>query len=423
MEPLSGQPVTGSPFQMEEEVGTLLFAEYPSTVVLADTEDRPVIREWVDCSDNGETDRYFYFRTNANNLNLFINGAISHRSLVQAAEGGLYYFEDVRSRRQEVVTRRVFTKDFPVSCYPGETIITRNEVVSLERISSRFGLQEDASSTSMTKQVKQLAVEKQFETFNLYLRAGHGVGHGTIKADVLGQLLLHFDSMYEESVLNRLTGKTEAPKIFRTQASPYLHTQVYYTLPGSYSILLKPQELLMYYDIDEEVSSAEDAADTLFGLINFSLTPELLRSRFREYSPRLIDSYKTFVQTIRDNRVDLDFCWFNPKTGIMHNEALTIEKTSLIAGNIESLTSEEEVPLTLTGKFDLLNCSTGHFTFSTPNELISGYFSERTKESIRQVNFVDTYTVSIIRKTTTFAGKPEPRVEHTLTAFFRGAAG
>jgi hypothetical protein len=404
-----------NPFDTNRAVGMLLYAEYPSTALFIE-EGQPIVREWIDGADDGSVDTYFYFKSNSNNLRLFIDGGISHRTFVKAAEGQLYYIED-KTIDDIVLSSSVYASDFPSEYYPGEVFISPEEVVDMNEISGAFRLYE--SRNTLDEQVKHIAQDTGNETYNLHV-TGTGIGHGTIKTETLGRILVNFDSLFQEAALDQFVGKGSASKKQKDRYDQYISTQVYRNIAASYSILLKPKDRIFYQanSEGESDSSSLRIAQKLFGLINQSLTSGLMNDRVSDYSPRLINAYRTFIQNIKESGVDLDFSWYNPESRIMHSAALTHNKSNEIFSNIESLSSTKEVKLTKIGKFDHINCSTGYFGFLS-GETINGYFDLPLREEMRQVNFVDTYEVNINKLTIFIPGKSEPRIEHTLTSYFK----
>ena len=405
-----------------DEVGTLLFAEYPSTVVFTDYTGRPIIREWVDCSADGKVDRFFFFKTNSNNLSLFIKGLISHRHFVNIAEGDLYYFEDVKSIDETVVERTLLIGSLPAKYYPGKIYIIESDIIDLVQIVEKFNLFDLQDSFDST--VKKLAQQEGFDTYNLHLE-GLGVGHGIVKTELLGKSLIAFDNLYQEATFDRVLGTTrgDVSKKIRHELEAQSSTEIYHSMAASYSVLIKPKYTFQYADINEEpTSSSSETARKVFNLINSSLTHDLLNKTVASYSPRLIEAFRSFAQHIKDNHLTISLSWYSPSSQIMHEEKIDSDKAGLIINNIKSLDAVTEEPLTKKGKFDLLNCTTGHFGFNAEgNEAFTGYFDAAIKEGIRLVNFVDVYTVSIIKTTTRIAGKTEPKIEHKLTAYYREA--
>lgn len=420
--------INKSPFYLEKEVGTLLFAEYPSTVVFVDTEGRPIIREWVDSTPEGNIDRFFYFKTNRNNLNLFINGDISHKNLIEIAEGNLYYFEDINSLEEKVVTRAVLPMNKLGGYSPGETFIDAEDIPDYEEIISHFHLGE--ASYYLNSAVGKVAIEKDSETFDFHMEEGNGVGFGTVHTGLFVRSVGDFESLYQEAGLDALmtSSRGEIPKKSRYIIEPLISTEIFHQMAASYSVLLRPTRQLEFgvhdakYDTKEKNQTAgQKTATTLFNIINASLNQEVLGIRYSEYSPRLVDALRKFMQGLSENRITVGLAWFSPTSSVVHNEEISYEKASLIVNNIEQLSTEDEERLSLSGKFDLVNCTTGHFGFNSNNGTFTGFFAEEIKESIRLINFVDTYTVSITRKIRRVASKKNTKIEHTITAYYKGA--
>lgn len=409
-----------NPFGSYQAVGLLLYVEYPSTTLFIDNEGQPIVREWIDSYENGLIDKYFYFKTNTNNLSLFIEGGISHRAFVKAAEGLLYYFEDINNEGI-AVSSSIHTSDFPTKYYPGEVFISPEEVVDVNEIYSAFRLNEDEKDI-LDERVKALAQEEGSETYNLHIKEGHGVGYGKIRTDLYGRILVNFDSLYQEAAIDEFVGKGTASKKERAKHDRYINTEVFYNIAASYSVLIKPVDRLFFNGSDEEEdTSSGRIAQTIFNLINQSTTGRIINDRASDYSPRVINAYRTFIQNIKESGVDLDFSWYNPESRIMHSAALTHEKTTSIFSNIENLTSITEESLTKIGKFEHINCTTGYFGFLS-GEIINGYFDLPLREEMRQVNFVDAYEVKITKVTKLIPGKSEPKIENTLTAYYKRSA-
>jgi hypothetical protein len=94
MENLLGIKIGKSQLELIQEIGTLLFAEFPTTVLYYDKSNNLIIREWVDCSDDYKINRYFFYKTDKLNVARFIDNKITHLELIRNSLDGLVYFQD-----------------------------------------------------------------------------------------------------------------------------------------------------------------------------------------------------------------------------------------------------------------------------------------------------------------------------------------
>lgn len=80
--------------RIKEKIGTILFPEFPSTALYIDSDNELFVKEWVDCTNDGKTDRHFFYKTTKSNLALFFLNQLSHLDLINQCEGGFVYFQD-----------------------------------------------------------------------------------------------------------------------------------------------------------------------------------------------------------------------------------------------------------------------------------------------------------------------------------------
>lgn len=92
-----GQNIAEFEFSLNDFVGVLLFSEIPTTLIYSDTNKNPIIKEWVDCTDDGNINRSFYFKSTKALLKQFLDGDISHQDFINKSVDGLLYFEDKSS--------------------------------------------------------------------------------------------------------------------------------------------------------------------------------------------------------------------------------------------------------------------------------------------------------------------------------------
>lgn len=97
----------------------------------------PVMKEWCDVSDDGQTDKFYWYKTTAKKLKAFLTGEISSREHILYCEGGFVVFtEDGSANKTENV------EDIPNSYLPKPSArVSASDVMDLDAISKAFDLQ------------------------------------------------------------------------------------------------------------------------------------------------------------------------------------------------------------------------------------------------------------------------------------------
>ena len=89
-----GLKVDSLPFELNKFEGILLFQEYPTTIIYEDIYGNPIIKEWVDVSDDYLTNQYYYYKTSRILLKQFVEGNLPHAELINLAIDSVVYYED-----------------------------------------------------------------------------------------------------------------------------------------------------------------------------------------------------------------------------------------------------------------------------------------------------------------------------------------
>jgi hypothetical protein len=404
-----------------ELVGTLLFAEFPTTIVYVGQEGVPIMKEWVDCSDEGDIDRYFYYKTSKYFLKNFIAGKLSHQDLILNATDGLLYFQDIKNG-EPLLNFIISSNHLPSSYKPsGDFFLHKNDGVEVERIETYFNLKDYSIDIAVVDKIKEISYTKKNETINIHLHQGNGVGFGTINTNILGKTLIKFDKLYKDIGLDFFIGKNrgEVPLTQKQKEDfePYISTEIYGSLAASYSVLLRP--ISSRYNLFNERSDTELIAQKVFSLISNSNKPDLLQSEYVLHSDFTINSYKGFLKQIYEMELDIELNWFSPVTGNELNEGLDYRNANSILENIENLNVQTEDNFSKKGKFRAINCDTGHFIFiSNDNEQFTGYFDKQIKEGSELITFVSIYEIKISRKILKEPGRVDAKIIDTIIAFF-----
>jgi hypothetical protein len=413
-----GIAVPDSPFGTVEYVGTLLFEEYSTTVVYSDEDKNPVIREWADCSNDGLTDRFFFYKTSKLALLQFIQGTSSNKDFVLDAVNNAYHFVDIRDKAT-ISSFLIFKDKFPKE-YLSEVDYRFSDAdgVDLEKIKSYFEL-EAILESKIDARVIDVADKSMYETFNLHLKEGNGIGFGIANTEILGHTLLNFNALYENATLDYFLGshRSDRQSAKRKQVQHLTSTEVYYNIAASYSLLIRPASA--QYDVfDENRSSSEIVAGKIFTLFENAKNIDDLASKFIDYSPYLIESFKIFLKEVQSTRVNLGFGWYNPNSHILFKENVDYKLSHSILTNLESLSTQNSEVITTVGFFEVIHCNTSYFGFvSLDNRYFTGYAT--IKESIRLLNFVDEYGITLVQNTIGISGRDEPKVENRIISFHK----
>jgi hypothetical protein len=408
--------------QTQQFVGILLFAEYPSTIVYSDIYSNPIIKEWVDCSDDGLIDRYFYYKTSLTLLKKFIDGSISHQDLIKNSVDGLLYFSDeiegTENDSLELISYNQLSSDYkPSASY----FFSYDNGVELDRISTFFQLSNLKIEDDVIKQSQQIAIEKKAEVLTLNFKQARGIRFGTINTEILADVLSKFDRFYKNLYFDIINGISRGDFLTNMKkSSSYdqeITTEVLAFFPGSYNIVLRP--LTSQYDIYSKETGSNRVISTFFSLFERSNDLELLKDEYGAHSEFTINSYKDLLKTIFEIHQDIDFIWANPKEVKTLSKSINYNLANNIINNIINLSIISTDTFTKKGKFRAINCDTGHFVFySLDEEQFSGYVDKSIIEGTERIIFIKEYEVKINREVIKEAGKIKPKISDTIFAFF-----
>lgn len=413
-----GLSVNDFNLELSELVGTLLFKEFPITFVYSDSAGEPIMKEWVDVNDNGDVDRFFYYRTTKFLLKQFIEKKLSHQQLINSPVDGLLYFTD--ERQQTILT--VFAippLQLPPDYKPDSNFyLKESDWVDVTSIDDYFELSKLADNYESAA-FKSISTISKSETVNLHLLEGKGVGYGAIEPEVLGRTLIRFKKLYEDIALDSLKGKDRGtlPDKEKGKLLPLYETEVYTQIAASFGILIRPK--ISNYSIDNR-TSFEIIVKKTFDLINKGEDIELFKEEYINHSTFTIGSLRDFMDDIYALELNIGFNWYNPKTNDQLQESLSFQKANTIITNIKTLSASRTESIERNGKFRGVYLNTGHFIFeSTDGEQFTGYFDDLLKEGSQQINFIDVYSIKISRRITTEAGRQDERVADTIVSFYR----
>jgi hypothetical protein len=421
MDEINGIKISSSYLRITQEIGTILFAEFPTTILLIDNNNQLLIQEWADCSENGKTDRYYYYKTDEINIARFLKYKISHLDLIRNSTDGLVYFQDQDQDNLSEFTI-LSANQIPTSYLPSPNYrLKENDIVDFQKIDKYLNLTSINTEIDIRDTLKNFAKFKKSEIYNLHIKKGNGVGYGTIKSETLGKTLLNFENLYENVALDILIGKQRGSIDLKSNSNKekliFANSEVVSSMAASFNLLIRPhQSELSLYD---ELSSSEKIAHHAFSLLNNSVESEKLKDEYLLHSEYTISAYKGLLKEITTLELDIEISWFSDKKEINFSQKLNSSLANKIALEIDTFNVTNEDNFSKKGKFRAINCDTGHYTFiSNEEELFTGYFDKQIKKGSELIVFTKIYELSIQRKIIKDASKDTPQIKDTAIGFF-----
>jgi hypothetical protein len=414
MTPLQGIP-TEFPYQDLKLVGVLLFSVYPSTIIYADDNNEPVIKEWVDGNDENTTDRFFYYSIERGWLRDFIEGSISHFDLINKANGRVVYFlDEVKGENSDCF--QVFLSSIPDNYFPKKTFLfDSDDGVDTDLIFDYFRLNELA--TVIPIEVKKVSQDEKSETIYIRLKEGKGIGKGSIRTAVYASTLSKFDNLYKAIALDYSIG-IDRPNIelaakINQKYEILTETEIFgQSIRASFGFMIRP--FSNYLEKFNANTPATDIVTKVTTLINRTKKSNELEDECNSHSRFTINSYENFLAEVYKQELHLELSYFNPINKDEKSATLNYLNANLIIEGIRSLSFKNSVEEKLKGKFRAIDCKTGHFLFiSTDENEYRGSFDELRKEASPDFNFRSIYDVIMQRATEKKPGQKD-KIKYTM---------
>lgn len=408
---------------LNNEVGILLYQEFPVTIVYHTNDQSPVIKEWVDCED--DVDRYFVYETTTKKLREFINGELSHYDVIQSCKGGLVVlFDEIGSKIKNITISS--PASLPVDYMPAiSSFFKKANGVDTDDIIKFFSLESDVNQQEFQEEpqidlLKSLAKTQKTDVFNLYIRKGKGVGHGRIDSETFAETLLTFNNLYKEFFLDYYSGKNRATekikKDLKKQRDLAASTEVILSKAASFSVFIRPKASNAN-DLFDKIAMNEKITHNLFDLIGSSLDSKSLERVYGDYSDFVFKSYLDFLKSVITHDIKVDINWSNSNNETLLNETFTLVKATEITNRIASISDTRSVKFTAIGRFKAINCKSGSIIFLTNDEKeVNGRFGAEIKDSMWRLNFSDAYQIFIERVQKKLAGKQSVTIVDTIRA-------
>ncbi len=414
MTPIIGISYKQLPFETGNYIGTLLHHEFPTTLVFADTDGTPVIKEWADCSDDGTTDRYFSFRTSKSLLKRFIEKQISHFDLLQLAENGIGFITD-ESNNEVVKITALASNKLPQDYLPDtDYFFSESDGVNTAQISAYFGLSEITTDDDF---ISDIAETHKSEIYNLHILQGKGVGYGRINVNILGDILSVFNRFYKNSYFDFEKGATRGEP---SRVDKKIHPlEVVLERRASYSIYVRPKFSEQTDFIEGESESAK-IANQLFTLFSVSENESQFREHYNKFSSFTINSYNQLLKTIAELEIKIDIKWIDAHKTRRQNKYFDSRNSTAITDTIQKIRTTHTEKFDKEGKFIAINTKTGSFSFTALDKSeYSGYFEKRIREQIALVTFTNLYLITVERSTVKTADKNKDEIENIISAYYK----
>lgn len=416
MNETNGINLSNLPIRLDIYVGTLLYHEFPSTVIFSNSEGEIIIREWVDCEE--DTHRFYIYVVDKTHLNQFINGIISHFDLFTLAKNGVGFLVD--EQNNQLININVVAPDNLEDDYlPSyDSFFKAENGVETEKIKSYFNIGNSKNEKEdLDTFLKTLAKERKAEIFNLHYKKGRGVGFGRIETQTFGRTIIAFDELYKEVGFDYYYGRNRGDKTDKDEKIPILSTEFFFKKAASFSAYIKPK-----YDPQIDLygkSDTEKIATNVFSLFENTATQEKISENFDQYSDFVFKAYKHFLKEATYFDVDLQINWIDDKTDKILKQDFTLYSANNIINYIDELNTLKTSEIKIKGKFRAINCKTSHFTFiSNDEQEFTGYFDKLLYSGVYFLTFTNVYEVTIERKVTKEAGLVKDKIKDTILAYY-----
>lgn len=422
MKAITGIQIDHIPFELSNEIGVLLFKEFPSTVIYENGHESPCVLEWVDCSDDGRIDRYLIYATTREDLANYIFGRISHLELIMNANQNIaIVFDGTINRPENIVV--VAPSCIPEDYLPNyDTHFDFSNGVETEKIISFFSLNSIDKREDYSKTILKVAQKHKSEILNIHIEEGDGVGLGRVKTKILSRSLSGFDNLYREVALDHFKGKnrgaqtkgkTKKERDAQQELETSISTEVIVNLAASYSVFIRP--IVLQHNLIDNTTDSEAISKQVIQLIENGNDVEFLKTNFAKYSDFVLKSLKEFLSVSKELDVSISYNWHSPFNGSSYSSHMTSSKAISVLKNIDGLEQILIDTITERGQFRALNCDTRHFTYwNLTNEIFTGYFDKLLTDQMPLLSFKQAYEIKIQRRIIKEAGRSEPIIEDTI---------
>ncbi len=396
-----GLDIPNFPIKLNK-VGDLLYFEGSLMGVYCNDEGSPFIFDWVELNNN--VNRWLVYEVEIKSLADYINGKISHFSLINNPKKDLIFLIDKNIEGIDVCCKVVSPKNLPYEYLPKNNIyFDEDESKKLDNIKTTFNLKEANKLKEIETSIFNIldeAEKNETELINLHFKSSKNsnVGFGKIKSSILGEILTDYSKLSRSIAINLFDKKTKSIKKRRKKGEldriiGYSETELIYTKAASYSVFLKP--ITNEFDLFDTETNSEKILTKLFEILNASLDANKLKEIKNSLDNEVLQSYLNLIKGINSNDLTLCVQYANPANKKNLSEVLDIKKTKKILNNLNILESGDKNTLIEKGIFKALDVTNYSFKFeSLKNEISLGKFSDSLKSFVGDYNLKDTYQVT-----------------------------
>ena len=317
MQTNKGIKISKLPFNEFSIVGVLLSKYFPSTIIYRDTDNTPIIVEWLDVNDSNE-DVYIIFKTDVQQLKRYIEKKINHLDFILKCENGIvfefvntlknnnhFYIKSADNLNKELLPKQdsffdetlTDNLDLIIDIFKLDEVLLEDEDI-LEELSNQF----DSDIIRLHFNNKEKLVE-----------------HGLIDTNILGEFLVSFNNLYIEVAKDRFYGAVRKSNTRIVKMKPFFEenkkTQVVVNEAASFSVYIKPYESFIRID-DDVVLNCSDIMTDISKLFTLSKDSSSFDSILGNYNKAVFKELAVFSEKTSEYGLDFDLKYFNKFTKI-----------------------------------------------------------------------------------------------------------
>lgn len=352
--------------------------------------------------------RWLVCRVRLEQLLKYTDRKISLHSIFMApADGFLYSLEtDNGSELQYRNVQLVFPADVPVrQMPPGDSFY---------------------KGTPHAQPLDLMNLSAQYDSglLQIHFSESPKVGYGTIDLSLLAPVLHHLHEIAEGLVFSYYKRQNDTRHIAEKFAkddhkkliSSAAHYELLHTMPGSFNVLLRPQNQQLPM-IGQE-SEPDKFSRYWYEFIEASFDFEKLKTFVAQIDSRVVASYQNLLKLVKAARLQLQLRWANHYTQLQWQQVISHQTAGQILENINQLEYLSDQTIRLTGKFVAINIRSNMYVFeSDTKEISKGYVATALHHGVPLIFFSRKYEVVIQRIEMKQAGKPKPKTKDLLIAF------
>jgi len=375
----------------KKPIGVILSRSMEIMSVYDDGNGNPLIKTWVDASDDGLTNRYIWFDVTKILLKNLLESHIDFRTFEENPSSFQYHVVTVAANGRSSFPAAVTRDELPETYWAKDGVLfDPQETDDVPKLYRKFSLNEVRESD--LEEVKSESKMLGHGVFYLHITKGKGVGYGLIDTFKLAHILNRINVLYREARLDLSYTATRgdlAQGKKNEDKTADVSTDVRVFKRASFGIMLVPREANLF-----SREKIDNEAVKVFELLNTVVQNEGATKLLQEWSPFTVDAYQGLLKTVIDERMEFDFSWVKSEEviryDITHDEAFELQK-KIKAVEVHDITTSDE-----RGFFTRLHTDTGYFQFETvEGAKYNGHLETLIKPNAGNLKFRVLYSVRI----------------------------